>query len=138
MKQMRRISLALALWLLGGVSRAGTMTFPTGEPELLDDDTGYLELVPEAECRKAAEGAGEGVVPLKAGPSGLSPRALFDRIPLADHEVALAVDGGPGAGYRVVADLNANGDLRDDAAWPMKRRKEEVWDFTGTRGMKEA
>jgi peroxiredoxin len=139
-KRMAWISLIPALWLLTGVSPVGAMTFPTGEPELLDDDTGYLDLAPEAEFRKRAEGAGGGeeAVPLKAGPTGLSPRALFDSILLDDREVALAVDGGMGAGYRVVADLNADGDLRDDPVWPMKRRKVEVPDSTGAPVMKEA
>jgi len=132
--------LLLGLLLASEVRPRALVKFATDDPVVLDDDAGYLELLPEAEFRQEArKHAGEdGFVPLKACPTGLSPRALFDTVPVPNRTVTLAVDGMPQEGYRVVADLNADGDLRDDPSWPMKRRKVELWDFTGGRKMKDA
>jgi thiol-disulfide isomerase/thioredoxin len=130
----------LSLLLLTGATSRESVKFATGEPIILDDDARYLELLSEAEYRQEAKkhAGEEGFIPLKACPTGLSPRALFDQLPAADHTVTLAVDGLPQEGYRVVADLNADGDLRNDSSWPMERRNVQVWDFTGARKMKDA
>jgi len=132
--------LLLGLSLAPGVTSRESLKFATGDPVVLDDDEGLMRLLPEAEFRQETRKyAGEAdFIPLKALPTGLSPRALFDLATVNSYTVALAVDGLPKEGYRVVADLNADGDLRNDTSWPMERRRVKVWGFTGERTMKDA
>ena len=140
MKHPTSILVLVSFSLLAGAASPGPVRFATGDPVVLDYDAGYMKLLPQEEFRReAGKSAGEdGYIPLKDVPTGLSPRALFDMTMVGSYTVVLAVDGTPEAGYRVVADLNADGDLRNDTSWPMERRKAEVWDFTGQRGMKDA
>jgi peroxiredoxin len=139
MKHPSSILVLVGFSLLAGATIHGSMKFVTHDPEILDDDAGYMELLPEAEFRQeTSKYAGEaGFIPLKT-PTGLSPRALFDLLMVANYTVALAVDGTPEEGYRVMADLNADGDLRNDTSWPMERRRVQVGDFTGERKIKDA
>jgi peroxiredoxin len=139
MKLPSSILVLVGFSLLAGATIHPSMKFVTRDPVILDDEEGPMELLPEMEFRQeTGKYAGEaGFIPLKT-PTGLSPRALFDMAMVDTYSVALAVDGLPEQGYRVVADLNADGDLRNDPSWPMERRKLEVGDFTGERKMKDA
>ena len=133
-------AIPMLLLLLAGASSPTAIVLPTGPPVLLTGDYGYLILRPEAQYREATRDhvQEEGFVPLKAGPTGLSSHALFDSILVAGRTVTLAVDGDPTAGYRLFADLDADGDLAKENPWVMKQGSAELWDFTGVRQTKEA
>jgi len=96
-----------------------------------------MELLPEKEFRESLkERAGDPeLVPLASEPTGLSPKALFDLTLVLDQEVTLAVDGDAEQGYRLIADLNADGRLSDEPIWPMKKG---VFDLPLPSGAKEA
>ena len=134
------VVLLLALLVAPGVTPPESIRFATGDPIVLEDDAGYLNLLPELEFRQETRkyAGEEGFVPLKTVPTGLSPKALFDTVEAFGHTVTLALDGSPQKGYRMVADLSADGDLRNDSSWPMERRRAEVWDPTGRRQMRDA
>jgi peroxiredoxin len=135
-RKSRFLLLPLLLLLLAGSRALGPLTAPTSPPELLEDGGyGYLELLPEKEYRLAMQGQREdpGFVPLGNGPSGLSEKGLFEMVMLLDRTVTLAVDGDAEQGYTLFVDLNADGRLDDDPAWPMKKRTLMLWDFTDNK-----
>ncbi len=133
-------SISICLPVLLGARAAAPVVAPTGPPILFEGDSGYLTLVPEAEYRAAMEKHrdDESTVPLRASPTGLSPKALFDSILILDRSVTLAVDEDSEGRRTLHVDLNGNGDLADDPVFPMTNRSVELWDFAGGRGMKEA
>ena len=113
-----------SLWLLLPLllSRAPSqpITFPTEPPVLLEDGYAPLDLLPEKEFREAMkERVSEpGFVPLKE-PSGLSAKALFDLALVLDQSVTLAVEDEAERGYSLFVDLDADGRLDNEKAWPM-------------------
>ena len=127
---MKILSLVLLVAAMPPV-QPGILRIATAEPVLVNEGAGPVHWLPEAAFRKTAARWVEGpeYVPLKPGPTGLSHHALFDTILVGlDRIVTLAVDLDSREARFVAADLNADGDLRDDRRWPVRKRSGDAAD----------
>jgi len=129
MKLALASAVALAVLALAGSAYPQDLRFPTGRPELIEPEDPAAgargPLMAPAEYARLVQGSTNDAsfIPLRALPENLSPNARFGiNFVFGGKNHGFVVDGDEAQGYLLFADLNGNGNLRDDLPIPFDRR----------------